>query len=121
MNNILNKLKLLLDSMKEIKKERDNLGIIINNFSKIRIDVESNLKRLNRISFAELPQFHENFYNSLFHFQDKKISIFQKIDKYLEDSDIKIENLTPKKIEELKLDYQKKNLTYMNMKYEQMD
>lgn len=117
-NDIQEKFELLIETMKGIQNTRKKISKIILDCSNFKINLENFLKMLNRLSFAELPSFSESFTDSLLHFDNKNISIFQKLDKLIHDSEMIIKEMSLDKVSQLKYDYQAKNLQYINLKNE---
>ena len=115
---ILGILEKLIALIKKIKKFRKDLGDQIKKLTKLKSTVENHLKQLNRLSFAELKSFLENFNNKLNHYDGKKINIFDEAKKQYYDADSKIKTLNQQSIAKLNLNYQKYYLDYINFKNE---
>ena len=59
------------------------------------------MKKLNRLSFAELHSFFETFTELILHFNNKNISLFQKLDKLIHDSEMIINKMSTDNISEI--------------------
>ncbi len=110
------KFELLIESMKEIQNKRKRISKLIRECSNFKVQVENFLKKINRLSFAELQSFFGIFTESISHFNNKNINLFQILDKLIHNSKIIINEMSTDKISEIKYDYQAKNLQYINLK-----
>lgn len=115
---ILGSLEKLIELIKKIKKFRKDLSDQIKKLTKLKSTVEIHLKQLNRISFAELKSFLENFNYKLNHYDGKNINIFDEAKKQYYDADSKIKTLNQQSIVKMNLNYQKYYLDYINFKNE---
>ncbi len=116
--DIQNNFESLVKTMEMIKTFRSKVSKVITSHSKFKIQIENFLKKLNRLSFAELTVFYSNFTESLLYFENKKISLFQKLDKLIHDSEMIINEMSMDKISQMNYDYQTKNHQYNTLKRE---
>lgn len=115
---ILGILENLIELIKRIKKFREELSDQIKKLTKLKSTVENHLKQLNRLSFAELKSFLENFNNKLNHYDGKNINIFDEAKKQFYDADSKVKTLSQQLLAKMNLNYQKYYLDYINFKNE---